>query len=107
VRIAELARRGVGQGADSSSFHEASKPAYSWNQGLNKSQFLEVAEPVPDGWSTGGLINIARELKVILMAGVIKTFNKGGVYNCYATRTFEGRQAGFIFGPALLKSKAV
>ncbi len=48
-RIDQLAGQAAEGGAEIVSFHEGCIPGYSWIQPLEKSQLLEVAEPVPDG----------------------------------------------------------
>ncbi len=84
-RIAELARRAVDMGAEIVSFHECCIPGYSWIQPLEKVSLLAVAEPVPDGPSVGELIRIARDLNVVVMAGLLERDDAGLVYNSYVT----------------------
>src|SRR5437016_1517743 len=71
-RIRELTRRAAELGAEIVSFHECSVTAYTWLQTLDRTQLLAVAEPVPDGPSTRRLIEIAREFRMIVMAGLIE-----------------------------------
>lgn len=83
-RIHELTRRAVEQGAEIVSFHECCIPAYTWVQPLSYEQMLDVAEPVPDGPSVRRLIEIAREFKVVVMAGLFEKDAAGKLYNTYA-----------------------
>ncbi len=83
-RIRELTRNAVEQGAEIVSFHECCIPAYTWVQPLSYEQMLDVAEPVPDGPSTQKLIEIAREFKVVVMAGLFEKDSAGKLYNTYA-----------------------
>lgn len=85
ARVRALARRAVDQGAQIVSFHEGCIPGYSWIQPLSKAQLLEVAEAVPDGPSVAELHKIARELGVIIMAGLVERDADARVYNCYVT----------------------
>lgn len=83
-RIRELTRRAVEQGAEIVCFHEICIPAYTWLQSLSKAELLAVAEPVPDGPSVQELIRIAREFRVVVMAGLVEQ-EGGKAYNCYVT----------------------
>lgn len=89
-RIRDLAKRAVEQGAEIVSFHEACIPGYTWIQGLGKETLLEAAEPVPEGRSVAALIDIAREVNAVLMAGLIERDEQDKIYNCYITVGPEG-----------------
>ena len=71
-RIRELTRQAVDRGAEIVSFHECSISAYSFVQPFTKPQLAELAEPVPDGPSTRRLIEIAREFRVPVLAGLFE-----------------------------------
>lgn len=89
-RIEVLTRRAKEQDAEIVSFHEACIPAYSWIQPLNKDELLEVAEPVPDGPSVRRLIDIARDSKVVVMAGLLERDEQERIYNTYVTVGADG-----------------
>jgi predicted amidohydrolase len=89
-RIRDLTRIAVEQGAEIVSFHECCISAYTWVQPLSKSQLLEVAEPVPDGPSVRRLIEIAREFRTVVMAGLFERDAENRIYNCYVTVGPEG-----------------
>src|SRR5688500_12702944 len=72
ARIRDLTRRAVEHGAEIISVHECSISAYSFVQPFTKSQLAELAEPVPDGPSTRRLIEIAREFRVPVLAGLFE-----------------------------------
>jgi predicted amidohydrolase len=82
--IARLARQAVDQGAQIVSFHECSITGYTFLQRLNRAQITDLAEPVPDGSSTRRLVEIARELNVIVMAGLIER-DGDKLLKCYVT----------------------
>jgi predicted amidohydrolase len=88
-RIRELTRRAVEQGAEVVSFHECSISAYTFVQTFTKDELLDLAEPVPDGPGTRGLIDIAREFRVPVLAGL---FERDGdrIHNTYVCVTGEG-----------------
>ena len=84
-RIDALTRQAVDQGAEIVSFHEGCIPGYTWIQPLTKEQLLEVAEFVPSGPSVQRLTEIARQHRVVVMAGLIERDRDDRVYNCYVT----------------------
>lgn len=88
-RIRELTRRAVDQGAEIVSFHEVCIPGYTWMQPLSREELLAVAEPVPEGPSVQELIAIAREFRVVVMAGLVER-EGDKAYNCYVTVGAEG-----------------
>ncbi|MEZ6109701.1 MAG: nitrilase family protein [Pirellulaceae bacterium] len=94
-RVRELTRQAVERGAEIVSFHECCVPGYSWVQPLSKDELLRVAEPVPDGESVRSLIEIAREFRVVVMAGLWERDADGRVYNTYVTVSSDGVLAKF------------
>ncbi|MCO6043437.1 nitrilase family protein [Aeoliella sp. ICT_H6.2] len=89
-RIRELTGRAAEEGAEIVSFHECCIPAYTWLQPLDKNDLLAVAEPVPDGRSVKQLIDVAREFRVVVMAGLLERTPDQQVYNTYVTVGPEG-----------------
>ena len=89
ARIAELTRKAVDAGAEIVSFHECSISGYTFLQDLGEKQMAQVAEPVPDGPSTGRLIEIAREYSTVVMAGLVEVAG-GKFYNTYITVSPDG-----------------
>jgi predicted amidohydrolase len=84
-RIRALARRAVDRGAEVVCFHECSITAYTYLQALDRPALAAVAEPVPEGPSTRKLIEIARELGVVLMAGLIERATDERLLKCYVS----------------------
>lgn len=84
-RMRELAKQAVELKAEIISFHEGCIPGYTWVQPLSKEELLAVAEPVPEGPSVSRLVEIARELDVVVMAGLFERDESDNVYNCYVT----------------------
>ncbi|MGO8750710.1 MAG: nitrilase-related carbon-nitrogen hydrolase [Thermoguttaceae bacterium] len=72
TRIEDLARRAVEQGAEIISFHECCVTGYTFLQTVSREELCALAEPVPDGPSTGRLIELARQLGVGLLAGLVE-----------------------------------
>lgn len=81
-QIEKLAERAAGQGAQMVAFHECCISGYSFARKVSIDQLLEVAEPVP-GSSIQRLIEIAKRLNIILLAGLFEKDDKGKVYNSY------------------------
>jgi predicted amidohydrolase len=84
-RIRDLARRAAEQGAEIVCFHECSVTGYTFLQRLDRAQLLRLAESVPDGPSTQCLISIARELGIVVMAGLIELDAEDKLRKCYVT----------------------
>ena len=94
-RIEALAQRATVEGAEVVCFHECCIPGYSWIQPLPKSELLSVAERVPDGQSTCHLIQLAKHLDVVLMAGLLERDENDQVYNTYIAVDGGGLLARF------------
>lgn len=88
-RIEALARRAVNQGAEIVSFHECCIPGYTFLEDLSRGAIEDLAEPVPDGPSTGRLAGLAGRLGVPLLAGLIERDGEK-LYNTYVAVTPEG-----------------
>ena len=87
--IRKLTGTAVEQGAEVVSFHEVCIPAYTYVREFTKDQMLELAEPVPDGPSVQALIEIAREFKTVVLAGLLEK-DGDDVYNTYVCVNSEG-----------------
>jgi predicted amidohydrolase len=70
--IRQLAAKAGANGAQVISFHECSVTGYSFARHLSKQQMLDVAEFVPDGPSVRRLISIAKELDIVILAGLFE-----------------------------------
>ena len=84
-RIRDLTRRAAARGAEVVCFHECSVTAYTYLQTLSRDGLEALAEPVPDGPSTGVLADVARESGVVVMAGLIEREPDGRLYKSYVT----------------------
>ena len=88
-RIEDLAKRAVDQGAEIVSLHECCIPGYSFLQELSRDEIEALAEPVPGGPSTQRMIELAKQLNVALLAGLIESAD-GKLYNTYLAVTPQG-----------------
>lgn len=93
-RIEALSRRAVEQGAEIVSFHECCICGYTFLEDLSREALEDLAEPVPDGPSTGRLIELARQRDVPLLAGLIER-EADKLYNTYLAVAPAGFVAKF------------
>jgi predicted amidohydrolase len=89
ARIHDLALRAAREGAEIVSFHECSVTGYTFLRRLDREALARLAEPVPGGPSTAALMATARELAVVMMAGLIES-EGDRLYNTYVTVGPEG-----------------
>ncbi len=94
-RIAALTGRGAGQGAEVVCFHECAITGYTFLQTLDRDGLRAIAEPVPDGPSTRRLVEIAREHRVVVMAGLVERGEDDRLWNSYVTVGPDGVLATF------------
>lgn len=93
-RIDAMARRAVEQGAEIVSFHEGCITGYTFVQELSRAELESLAEPVPDGPSTRRLADLAKELGVGLLAGLVERDGQK-LFNTYVAVAPEGFVARF------------
>ncbi len=91
-RIEALARQAADQGAEIVSFHECSITGYTFLQTLSRDALWALAEPVPEGPSTERLFEMARKLRVAILAGLVEA-RRGAV-----AQQLRGRLAGGLRG---------
>ena len=80
--IRSLTQQAVEQGAQIVSFHEGSIPGYSFVRKLSRTQLTELAERVPDGPSVRSLMDLSRQLRVPIAAGLIE-LDQDELFNTY------------------------
>ena len=85
-----LAARAVAQGAEVVSFHESCIPGYSFVQRMSRAELLALAEPVPDGPSVAKLVAMARELGVVILAGLFERDAQENIHNTYLCVNGDG-----------------
>jgi predicted amidohydrolase len=90
ARIRSLAACAADRGAEIVSFHECAVTGYTFLRRLDREGLARLAEPVPDGPSTRALIAIARELGIVVMAGLIEAGPDGRFYKGYVSVGPEG-----------------
>lgn len=81
--IRSLAAQAKLQGAQVIAFHECSITGYTFARHLNRQQLTDLAESIPDGESIQALIAIAKELDIVLLAGLFEKTSDGSLYKAY------------------------
>jgi predicted amidohydrolase len=91
--IEALSAKAAQAGADAIAFHECSVTGYSFARGLSKEQLWNLAEVVPSGESTGGLVEIARRHRITVLAGLFERGADGEVYKAQVCVDATGLRA--------------
>ena len=81
--IESLAKKAAAEGSGAIAFHECSITGYTFARNLSKEQFLDLAELIPDGESTGKLIEIARKNKIAVLAGLFEKDKDDKIFKAY------------------------
>ena len=81
--IRQLAAQAKAQGAQVIAFHECSITGYTFARHLNKEQLAAIAELIPEGESVQALIAIARELDIVILAGLFEKTDAGTLHKAY------------------------
>jgi predicted amidohydrolase len=90
--IATLSGQAAAQGAHLIAFHECSISGYTFLENLSDEEMREIAEPVPTGESVQRLIDIARDYRMVIGAGLVERCGDA-LFNCYAVVSPEGMLA--------------
>lgn len=81
--IRTLSAQAKMQGAQVIAFHECSVTGYSFARHLSREELTAIAEPIPDGESIQALITIAKELDIVILAGLFEKTADGSLYKAY------------------------
>lgn len=81
--IRGLSAKAAASGADAIAFHECSVTGYTFARHLSKPQLLDLAEFLPDGPSVAALTAIARENKIVVLAGLFEKDEEDKIYKAY------------------------
>src|SRR5690242_2681487 len=77
--IRQLSEQAKKQGAQVIAFHECSITGYSFARHLDRQQLFAIAEFIPDGESIQALIAIAKDLDIVILAGLFEKTNDGAL----------------------------
>lgn len=81
--IKALSQQAARSGADVIAFHECSVTGYTFARHLSRQQLLEQAEYIPDGPSVQALISFARELNIVILAGLFEKDENDRIFKAY------------------------
>jgi len=88
--IRSLAGKAAAQGAQVIAFHECSITGYTFARHLSREQMLELAEVLPEGPSVQAsspsvqaLTEYARELDIVILAGLFEKDAEGNLFKAY------------------------
>ncbi len=93
--IKDLARKAVTAGADVIVFHECSVTGYSFARNLSQQQLLAIAELIPAGPSVQELTAIAKELNIVVLAGLFEKDTDDKIFKAYVCVDKNGLVAKF------------
>ena len=81
--IEQLAQRAAEEGSNVIAFHECSVTGYAFARNLSKEQMLDLAEFIPDGESILKLIEIAKKINIIVLAGLFEKDEKDNLFKAH------------------------
>lgn len=81
--IRSLAAKAKSQGAQVIAFHECSITGYTFARHLDRQQLTDIAESIPSGESVQALIAIAKELDIVILAGLFEKTEDGTLHKAY------------------------
>jgi predicted amidohydrolase len=81
--IRKFAAEAAKQGSQAVAFHECSVTGYTFARHLSKQQMLDIAEFIPEGKSIAALQQIAKEFKIIVLAGLFEKDKDDKLYKAY------------------------
>lgn len=81
--IDRLSEKASSEGSQIIAFHECSITGYTFARHLSKEELLDIAEFIPDGKSTGRLIEISRQNNIVILAGLFEKDQNENLYNTY------------------------
>lgn len=94
LRIVErLAHRAAGLGAEIVAFPEMCVTGYWHVRHLSREALEALSEPVPDGPSSGALLELSASLGVTIGAGLVEQDRGGQLYNSYLVAMPDGEFA--------------
>ncbi|KAJ6445267.1 Nitrilase/cyanide hydratase and apolipoprotein N-acyltransferase [Purpureocillium lavendulum] len=94
--IRRLSAQASERGCNVVAFHECSISGYTFASRLSRAALIDVAEPVPSGPSVQELIAIARDVGIVVLAGLFEyDADADKIYNTYVCVSAEGLLARF------------
>lgn len=91
--IRQLAGKAAAQGAQAIAFHECSITGYTFARHLSREQMLDLAEILPTSPSIQALTAYARELDIVILAGLFEKDAEGNLFKAYVCVDKQGMVA--------------
>ena len=92
-RVGDFVTEAAGSGVEMIAFPEMCLTGYWHVRKLKREAVGALAEPVPDGPSSGALLSLSREHKMTIGAGLIERAPDGSLHNAYLVAMPDGRWA--------------
>lgn len=92
-RIADLTAQAAMDNVTLAAYPEMCVTGYWHVRNLTRDQIIDLAEPIPDGPTTRRLIEIARQHKITIGAGLIELGDDDLLYNSYVVAMSDGEFA--------------
>jgi predicted amidohydrolase len=91
--VREFVERAAGERVDLIAFPEACVSGYWHLRKLSRAELEALAEPVPDGPTTGELLDLSRRTGLTIGAGLIERDGDGRLFNSYVVAMPDGQTA--------------
>ncbi|MCY2954943.1 MAG: nitrilase family protein [Planctomycetota bacterium] len=90
-KIESFAKRAAEQGVEMIAFPECCITGYWFLRNLSRGQLEELSEAVPAGVSSARLIELSREYRMTMGAGLVERSDDGRLYNTYVVAMPDGQ----------------
>ena len=89
-KIGRFVREAAGQGVEILAFPECCITGYWFLRNLSRAELVALAEPVPDGPSSRALLELSREHRMTIGAGLVEIDRDGLLHNTYVVAMPDG-----------------
>jgi predicted amidohydrolase len=93
--IDKMAKQASEARADVIAFHECSITGYTFARKLSREQMVEIAEVIPGGDSIARITEIARDNKIVILAGLFEKDTNSNLYKAYVCVDGDGLRAKY------------
>jgi len=91
AEIESFAAQAAGRGVELLAFPECCMTGYWFLRNLTRGQLTDLAEPVPAGPSAARVLELSREHRMTIGAGLVEIADDGRMYNTYIVAMPDGR----------------
>lgn len=93
--IEKLTKKAAEEGSQVIAFHECSITGYTFARHLSKEQMLDLAEFIPEGPSIRRLIEMARQYRIAILAGLFEKDQDHNLFKAFVCVDENGLKAKF------------